>query len=173
MTNKNLDITPKTLVGDLLNVYPELEDILIEIAPVFKKLKNPVLRKTIAKVTNLKQASVVGNVSVADLINQLRRAVNQNEIEVAENKTDNVQRPDWVKNGKVSIEYDATIDLESGIHPAGKVTKEILHLNENEIYSLTTPFIPAPLIKIIEEKGFDSYTEKQSESTYVTYIKKK
>ena len=55
---KNLiktEITPQTMVGDMLENYPELEDKLIEIAPVFKKLKNPILRKTVAKV-----ATVVG-----------------------------------------------------------------------------------------------------------------
>ena len=34
-------ITPKTKVLQLIESYPELEDILIEYAPAFKKLKNP------------------------------------------------------------------------------------------------------------------------------------
>ena len=38
----NLIITPRTKVYELLQAYPELEDLLIELAPVFKKLKNPV-----------------------------------------------------------------------------------------------------------------------------------
>lgn len=68
-----LDITPQTLIGDLLKNYPQLEDTLIEIAPVFRKLKNPILRKTVARVTTLKQAAVVGNVSLSTMINELRK----------------------------------------------------------------------------------------------------
>ena len=63
------DITPETRVNDLLSNYPELESTLMRIAPVFKKLKNPILRKTIAKVTTLRHAAKIGNVSLADMIN--------------------------------------------------------------------------------------------------------
>lgn len=43
-------ITPKTRVGELLEKYPELEETLMELAPAFQKLKNPVIRRTIGKV---------------------------------------------------------------------------------------------------------------------------
>jgi hypothetical protein len=171
MTSNKIDITPKTLVGDLLNTYPELEEKLIEIAPVFKKLKNPVLRKTIAKVTTLKQASVVGNVSISEMINRLRKAVDQEETLLIEELSAVKPKPDWVKNDKIKYEYDASIDLESGIHPAAKVTKEVLQLQADEIYLLITPFIPAPLIKILEDKGLVTFTEKRSESSFYTYVK--
>ncbi len=49
-------ITPDLKLGDLLDAYPELEDVLIEIAPAFRKLRNPVLRRTVAKLTSLRQA---------------------------------------------------------------------------------------------------------------------
>lgn len=173
MTINKIDITPKTYIGELLNTYPELEDKLIEIAPVFKKLKNPILRRTIAKVTTLKQASVIGNISLANLINELRKAVNQEEVKVEEEDKSVEAKPDWLNPSNIKYEYDASIDLESGIHPAAKVTKEVLQLKEDEIYLLITPFIPLPLIKILEEKGFVTYSEKKNESSFFTYVKKK
>ena len=77
MTRENIDITPNVTVHNLLKVYPELEDVLIGIAPRFQKLKNPLLRMTVAKVATLKQAAFVGGVPLDDLINILRRAVGQ------------------------------------------------------------------------------------------------
>jgi hypothetical protein len=62
MTKEYIDITPSTKVGDMLDNYPELEETLIGIAPPFKKLKNPFLRKTVAKVATLKHIASVGNV---------------------------------------------------------------------------------------------------------------
>ncbi|MFH1755446.1 MAG: DUF1858 domain-containing protein, partial [Candidatus Latescibacterota bacterium] len=53
-------ITPDMKVSALLEAYPELEDVLIGIAPAFKKLRNPVLRRTVAKLTSLRQAAQVG-----------------------------------------------------------------------------------------------------------------
>ena len=55
-----LIITPKTRIYDLLKAYPELEETLIGSAPEFKKLRNPVLRKTITRITNISQAAIIG-----------------------------------------------------------------------------------------------------------------
>ena len=40
MSNNNPEIDPSITVHNLLEAYPELEDVLIDIAPPFKKLKN-------------------------------------------------------------------------------------------------------------------------------------
>ncbi len=57
ITQNKLIITPQTKVKELLDAYPELEPVLIDMAPAFKKLRNPVLRRTIARVTSIKQAA--------------------------------------------------------------------------------------------------------------------
>ena len=48
-------ITSSTKVAALLEEYPELEDVLMAMAPPFKKLRNPFLRKSVAKVASLGQ----------------------------------------------------------------------------------------------------------------------
>lgn len=166
-----LPITPELKVGQLLDNYPELEDKLIEIAPPFKKLKNPILRKTLAKVTTLRQASTVGGISLAELINSLRTTAGQNEIIVEENQTETKDQPNWVNESNIKITYDARIDLENGNHPVGKVTKEMLTLENGELYLLITPFFPGPLIDIVKEKGFETYSTTKSVSEVHTYIK--
>ena len=176
MTTKNdikLDITPQTLVGVLLKTYPNLEDKLIEIAPVFKKLKNPILRKTVARVTTLKQAAVVGNVSLAKMINELRKEAGLEEKDEIEEFFENIkEKPYWIEENKIIKEYDAREDLENGIQPAAKVTKDILQLKEDELYLLVTPFVPAPLIEIMENKKFQTYTLKIEEDLFKTFVRR-
>jgi Domain of unknown function (DUF1858) len=167
------EITPQTMVSDLLVNYPELEDKLIEISPIFKKLKNPILRKTVSKVATLKQAATIGNVQIGFLINQLREAAGLNSIIVDEEKIQKQEKPVWVNKDNVKIEYDASIDLENGIHPAGKVTKEIHDINGTELYLLSTPFVPAPLIQMVEEKGYEVYIDDLGNQNFETYIKRK
>lgn len=158
-------------MGDLLKDYPQLEEKLIEVAPVFKKLKNPVLRRTVAKVTTLKQAAVVGGVSLSLLINELRKAAGMDNSEFEDDIFESIKpKPVWVEENKIIKEYDAREDLENGNHPAAKVTKDILELKENENYLLITPFVPAPLIKIMEDKGFETFTEKVEEELIKTYV---
>ena len=82
-------------------------------------------------------------------------------------------KPDWVKKEKVKFEYDAFIDLENGIHPAGKVTKDIHDLTGDDLYLLYTPFVHAPLIQMVEEKGYEVYVEDLGDQMFETYIKRK
>jgi hypothetical protein len=101
-------ITPKIKIHDLLEAYPELEETLIQAAPQFKKLKNPLLRKTIARVTSLGQAAVIGGVKVEELINTLREAAGQQLKEHStEEETDyNFEVPDWFSPDAVSNNID-------------------------------------------------------------------
>ena len=55
MAESKITISPKTKVGELLDAYPELEPVLMAMSPAFEKLKNPVLRKTVARVATLQQ----------------------------------------------------------------------------------------------------------------------
>ena len=50
MNDNRLEITSQTKVAVLLEHFPELEETLIAMAPPFKKLRNPVLRRSVAKV---------------------------------------------------------------------------------------------------------------------------
>ena len=71
--SENLIIRSKTKVLQLIEAYPQLEEVLIGYVPAFKKLKNPVLRNTVARITTLQQASAIGDVKVEELINHLRK----------------------------------------------------------------------------------------------------
>ena len=66
-----LMITPETRVGALLDAHPELEVTLIGIAPTFKALKNPVLRRTVAKVATLEQAARIADLTAFFMLGEL------------------------------------------------------------------------------------------------------
>ena len=170
--DKKIQITPDIKISELLNNYPELEGKLIELSPAFKKLRNPILKRTIAKVTSLKQAATIGQVPLATLINTLRKEAGLEQLEIKNEISAKTEKPVWVKNENVVVTYDATLDIENGAHPISKVTKDIMQLNNNEIYLLITPFLPEPLIDLIKGKGFEVYSEKEDENYINTFIKK-
>lgn len=170
--NVDLAITPDTKVGELLNNFPFLEPVLIELAPVFTKLKNPVLRKTIAKVTSLRQAATVGQIPISRLINELRKAAGMDSSDNFEGESWKLNSPDIEDEVKPAVIYDATQDLEDGVHPGGKVVAGVSKLNPGEIYLLITPFTPAPLIDKMKDKGHTVWSRKVSSSRFETYIKK-
>jgi hypothetical protein len=79
------EITLDTKIADLLNNYDGMKEILIDINPKFKKLNNPILRRTIAKVAGVRQAAIVGGMKPMDLLNKLREAVGQEPLVVDDN----------------------------------------------------------------------------------------
>ena len=166
----DFDITPDTKIASLLNNYPELKDVLVDIAPAFTRLRNPILRKTVAKITNLRQAAKIGEVELGNLINQLRKATGKEVLEIDEEQNVVHGKPDWFDPEKVVKSFDAREMIESGGHPLDKVLTDIKGLEKNSIYTLVTPFLPAPLIEMVNHKGLATWTEKSSENEFSTYI---
>ncbi|MFZ5430643.1 MAG: DUF1858 domain-containing protein [Bacteroidota bacterium] len=163
MTDR-LMITPKTKVGELLEAYPALEEVLIEISPVFAKLKNPILRKTVARVATLQQAAIIGNMPVEDLVNQLRVAAGQSITAMAdeENGYLSEEPPAWFDPNRVVSRFDATAMINAGDSPLNEVLHKVKLLRQGEILELKTPFVPAPIIELILDKGYRVWVNKSA-----------
>ncbi|HBB92638.1 MAG: hypothetical protein A2X22_01985 [Bacteroidetes bacterium GWF2_49_14] len=173
-------ISPKTKILDLLREYPQLEEVLFDISPAFKQLKNPVLRRTVARVTTLQQAAIVGGLKVEDLINRLRRAAGeQGEGTGAQGHGGTgaqghggTGKPDWYIPEMVTRRLDAREMLNRGEHPVGQVLADLQQLDEGEIYELTAPFNPAPLIDKATGLGFRHWVDQVGEEEFRVYFSK-
>lgn len=173
MSEKNsLIITPKTKVLQLIEHYPQLEEVLIEYAPAFKKLKNPVLRNTVARIATLQQAASVGNVKVEELINRLRREVGQDLLSEAEDTRYNTSRPGWFSEDKIHQQLNASEMLEQGEQPVNQAIADLNKLPEGKIFQLTVPFVPAPLIDKSMSLNLEHWVDKKSVEEIEVYFYK-
>ena len=166
----NTIITPKTKISELLDSYPELEETLIRYTPVFKKLKNPLLRKTIAKITTLQQASAIADVKVEELINTLRKEAGQELTEVKEGSGYNKNKPEWFDEKKISIRFDAREMLDAGEHPVNQVMAELNDMKQGGIYELQAPFLPAPLIDKATSIQFEHWVVSRGETDFSIFF---
>jgi len=174
MIMEKLIITPKTKIYDLLEAFPELEEILISSAPEFKKLKNPILRKTIARITNISQAATIGGLNVEELVNRLREKAGQGNIEQLDDTGMKYLTvcPDWFENGAVVTTIDIREMLNRDEQPVHEVLAAIKRLNENEILEIIAPFIPAPLIDKTLSLDYKHWLDKKGEGDFRVYFKK-
>lgn len=171
---EKLIITPKTKIFDLLEDYPQLEDILIQAAPPFKKLKNPVLRKTITKITTLSQAATIGGLKVEELINKLRTEVGQANVELVGDEGENyvTEKPSWFNESNVAETIDIREMLNAGEQPVHEVMSAIKKLNKTEILKVVAPFVPAPLLDKSLSMEYKHWLDKKdSEEYWVFFIK--
>ena len=138
--SSDFQITPETKVAALLKHYPQLEDVLIRMAPPFKKLKNPILRRSVATVASLRQAAAVGRISVDEMVNTLRATVGQ-ETSPVEQVDDAVSyfspQPQWFDSKKV-VESMVEEELDPDVMPLNPLIRRATELREGEIIELVS-----------------------------------
>ncbi len=169
---EKLIITPKSKVLQVIEAYPHLEEVLISHVPAFKKLKNPVLRKTVAKIATLQQAATIGKIKVEDLINLLRKEVGQNLFSGGEAGNYNTTKPGWFDESKIVTELDAKVMLDLGEQPVNQVMADLNSLERGKIYKLIAPFITAPLIDKATGIGLEHYVVREKDDLYSIYFYK-
>jgi hypothetical protein len=172
MEKKILIITPKTKVLQLIEAYPQLEDVLIEYVPAFKKLKNPLLRRTVAKIATLQQAASIGNVRVGDLINLLRKEVGQDLITDDPDRTYITTKPEWFNEDLIVREFDIREMLAAGEQPVNQVIADLNQMKTQTIYKLIAPFLPAPLIDKATSLQLSHWVVKEHEELFNVYFYK-
>jgi hypothetical protein len=170
----NLIITPKTKIFDLLEAYPDLEETLIAQAPPFSKLRNPLLRKTIGKVTTLSQAAAVGGLKVEELINTLRKQAGQSELSDfdPDQKIYITRKPKWFSERRVSHTLDVRDMLHQGEQPVHEVLSSVKKLKKKEILEVIAPFLPAPLIDKASGLGYLYWINEVAEEEIHVYFTK-
>jgi hypothetical protein len=152
----SLAIGPETTVGALLEAYPEVESVLVEMAPAFAKLRNPVVRRTVAKVATLEQAAKIGGIGLQALILRLRNVTGQSapELPLLQGRQDSGgDDATWLTACRVVEEIDADAMLERGVHPIGRVREAVGALGEGEVVVLRSSFRPVPLIETLRRAG--------------------
>jgi len=170
--SEKLIITPKTKVLQVIEAYPELEDVLIGYVPAFKKLKNPVLRNTVAKIATLQQAAAVGNVKIEDLINLLRKHVGQDLFTANAGTLYNTEKPAWFAENLITKELDAKIMLAANEQPVNQVIADLKDMAPGSIYKLIAPFLPAPLIDKATSLGIQHWIVEENPESYLVYFYK-
>lgn len=182
--NSTALITPDMRIADLLDAHPQLEDALIEMAPAFRNLRNPVLRKTVGKVTTLERAAGMAGIPMRDLVFKLRSVVGQPTdqddptaspaptacgcFHPAENDPFDVtigadpatgvsDPPAWFEEDRVCQTIDATAIIASGQVPLGPVVQAAGALGETKILRIAVDFKPIPMIETLAKKGHRTY----------------
>jgi len=152
-----MEITPQTRVAELLEAHPGLEDALVAAAPAFAKLRNPVLRATVARFATLAHAAQVSGVPLPELMRVVRGAVGAEEPACAEASGApevDAQWPPWFREASVLERLDAGALLAAGEHPWVRVAKAMAEEPPGATLIVRSEFVPAPLLDRAREKGW-------------------
>ncbi len=170
-SDETLTITPDTRIGPLLDRFPKLEEPLMKLSPAYAKLRNPLLRKTVAKVATLRQVAQIGDVQIGTLINTLRQALGIEESwQGSEQKASTDSAPQWLKKDRIKLSLDAEPMLAAGEHPLGRVMSDLQAMPAGQIFELITPFVPAPLLDAVTKKGYAIFSSREADGRIHSYF---
>ncbi|MCP5070957.1 MAG: DUF1858 domain-containing protein [bacterium] len=165
-------ITRDTRVAALLRDYPETEELLIGMSPAFAKLRNPVLRRSVARVATLDHAAAVGRLPAAVLVNELRAAVGQDPIEVVDEDSADYfgGQPEWF-DPELVVAVLRDDELDPDVMPINPLLRAVKDLEDGQIVELVTSHLPAPGIDIVRRRGHRTWTTDDDRSIRTFVLK--
>jgi len=172
MTDDKKPITPQMKVAELLEEYPELEEMLIGAAPPFKKLRNPILRRSVARVATLRQAAAVAKLEPGSLINTLREAVGQEPWNESGSDKESYwqEQPPWFAEERVVASIDDRAPEDPNVMALVPVSKAAKALRQGEILRLVSVHLPAPGIDQLRARGFAFWCHQVADNEVHTYF---
>lgn len=151
-----MDITLQTKIAEFLDNFPELENTLIDLSPAFVKLRNPILRRTVAKMASIQQAAQIAGISPVVMVQTLRKAAGLTDVDFEDIVDESNQpQPEWFNEEKIIIRFDASPIINSGQSPMQEIIRLSASLKGDEIMELSAPFRPLPIIDLLISKGFN------------------
>jgi hypothetical protein len=172
-----MEITRRSKLLDVLKAHPFLEEQIIDVAPPFKNLRNPVLRRTVGQLATIEKVAQIGNLDVAELVDRLRGAAGQGEDPVdtrcgfavppmTQNDTD------WI-SGDPQFTINGTELLIEGEVPLERVNQCLKDLTPDGFILLVTDFEPSPIVDAMQQQRRRVYhkVDPAGAGQHFTYIR--
>ncbi|MEW6180306.1 MAG: DUF1858 domain-containing protein [Chloroflexota bacterium] len=173
-----MEITPQSKIHDLLTHFPQLEEEIIRTAPPFENLRNPLLRRTVTRLTTLEQAARIGGVNALEWVNHLRRLAGQAELTAGAETAvpDDLPPaspadPPWVQ-AEPQFVVDGTQLLARGEVPLNHINRLLPQLEAGRCILLITNFEPQPMIEAMQKQNRRVFHKRDESKAgrHLTYI---
>jgi uncharacterized protein (DUF2249 family) len=159
-------------------------DAFVAVSPTFERLRNPMLRKTMARLVTVEQAARVAGVSVEELVGRLNEVLvpagegtgssacsggcGSADSTGASSAAEAGPLPRWVTElpaGSI-VEVDVREDLRSGREPFRRIMSARAFLKPGQVLRLRAIFEPAPLYGVMARFGLASHVERLADDDW-------
>ncbi len=167
-------INANTRISAILKQNPDALEAIISISPKFEKLRNPLLRKIMAARASISMACKVAGCTADVFYDKLQPLGFTIDKEAQVENSVESTRPDFLEKAKPEdiVELDVRPALAQGNDPFSIIMEKVKPLQPGQILKLINTFEPAPLIPLLEKKGFESYTDFKDSDLVETYFYK-
>ena len=153
-------IVPADRVFDVLKRNEALVEVFVRHSPHFEKLRNRSMRRIMARLVTVEQASRIAGVPLAALLHDLNDALGLQ----CGTETPFERKPKGNVSGEGThvhpwhaaiVELDVRDDLRSGREPFSRIMAVVATMGESDVLLLRTLFEPVPLFDVLTRRGFD------------------
>lgn len=152
-------------VSEVLKRYPELLDVLVDLNPTFRMLRNPITRKVQSRLVTVAQAAEIAGMEPADLVRSLNQAIGITApvVEAGEGPAADGAAggpPPWVDTAPVGTEVDARPFQKTGQEPFSVIMAAVREVEVGQVLRLRNTFEPVPLYDVLGMRGFVHFTRQ-------------
>ncbi|MEP6473181.1 MAG: DUF2249 domain-containing protein [Gemmatimonadota bacterium] len=164
-------ITKQDSLAAVLQGHESRVDTLIELSPVFRQLRHPETRKTMARLTTVEQAAGMAGIDADDLVRRLNGEAAAADVPV-KSARDHHGRPAALDRMAVEniIEVDVREDLRTGHEPFGRIMAARGQIPAGGALSVRAIFEPVPLYAVMARQGFDHHTEELGDEDWQVWF---
>jgi uncharacterized protein (DUF2249 family) len=168
-----MKITKDTKISKILKAKPEAIDVIAGINTNFKKLQNPILRRSLATRVSVKDAARIGKTSVNDFLKALESigfdVAYDTGQEMHNHDVKNFVPPDF--SGKEMVTLDVRPIINEGKDPFGYINKVAKTIKPHQVLLIINDFEPIPLIDYLVGKNFVHWMTQDKAGNYLAYFK--
>lgn len=164
-------------VADVLRRDEHLVEVFAAAAPAFERLRNPLMRRTMARLVTVEQAARIGGLEPEALLSRLNAALGDAEASpsAAQTPPEAVWASDradamppalraWAAADIVDL--DVRDDLRNGIEPFSRIMSARRALAPGQLLRLRAIFEPVPLYAVMAKQGLEHWTERLADDDW-------
>lgn len=163
-------IDGNTKISALIRENPAVVDVIASINHHFRKLQNPLLRKILASRVTIAEAAKIGGCDISTFFDRLTPFGFQPATNTPKQSDQNSVLTQDISS---DITLDVRADLKQGLDPFLKIMDSVRQLKHGRTLLLVNSFEPVPLIRILNERGYETSVQIVQQELVHTYIKKK
>ncbi len=164
-----MKINKHSKISDIINCNAEAIHAIARVNQNFRKLKNPILRRLLARHITIEDAAKIGNTNANTLLQTLEQI--GFDVEYEQNNTEiDLNEKNIKMNNKTVIEFDARPMLAGGTDPFNAIAEKTKVLKPEEALLVINTFEPIPLINKYEANGWKTKVERPEDGSIRTYF---
>ncbi len=166
-----MKINATTKISKILKENPQAIDVIAGINHNFRKLQNPILRRSLATRVSVADAAKIGKVPVEDFLKALEKIGFEVDYHIPDTDKKNIyiMPPDF--SNREIVKLDVRPIIAQGKDPFGYINKAAKNLKPEQILLIINDFEPIPLIDYLISKNFVHWMKQDDEGNYLTYFK--